>query len=136
MRIHISPTDGVPIYMQIVQQVRRLVAAGELIQGDDLPSIRVLAEQLVINPNTVARAYRELEADGLVSSSRGLGTYISANNLRSISEGRQERLRPLIDELLHESRALGVSFEELLDHLRLRQAATVNSEFQEKVNDR
>ena len=64
MQIHISTNDGVPIYLQIVNQVKYLVAAGRLDAGEELPPIRVLAERLVVNPNTVARAYRELEADG------------------------------------------------------------------------
>ena len=66
MQIHISTADGVPIYLQIVNQVKFLVAAGRLTPGDELPPIRVLAERLVVNPNTVARAYRELEQAGVV----------------------------------------------------------------------
>ena len=61
MQIHISPTDGVPIYLQIVNQVKYLVSSGRLAAGEELPPIRTLAEKLLVNPNTVARAYRELE---------------------------------------------------------------------------
>jgi GntR family transcriptional regulator len=68
MNIHISPADGVPIYLQVVNQVKYLVASGRLAPGEELPPIRVLAERLVVNPNTVARAYRELEAVGIVES--------------------------------------------------------------------
>ena len=64
MWIHISPNDGVPIYLQIVNQVKYLLASGRLAAGEELPPIRVLAERLVVNPNTVARAYRELETAG------------------------------------------------------------------------
>jgi len=66
MQIHISTADGVPIYQQIVNQVKYLVSSGRLVAGEELPAIRTLAEKLVINPNTVARAYRELEAAGIV----------------------------------------------------------------------
>jgi GntR family transcriptional regulator len=77
MQIHISTTDGVPIYQQIVNQVKYLIGSGRLAAGDELPPIRVLAEQLVVNPNTVARAYRELEGAGVVEKRRTAGTYVS-----------------------------------------------------------
>ena len=76
MRIHISSSDGVPIYLQIVNQVKYLVASGRLAPGEELPPIRVLAEKLVVNPNTVARAYRELEAAGVVEKRRTAGTFV------------------------------------------------------------
>src|ERR1051326_5366609 len=77
MQIQVSPSDGVPIYQQIVSQVRYLIAAGGLHPGEELPPIRVLAEQLTVNPNTVARAYLELEHGGLVTKRHGAGTYVS-----------------------------------------------------------
>src|ERR1700733_5923948 len=99
VQIHISPRDGVPIYQQIVNQVKYLVAAGRLSPGEELPPIRTLAEELTINPNTVARAYRELETAGLVEKRRTAGTYVSdagsplarAERIRILSE-RLERL--------------------------------------------
>ncbi len=77
MQIHISTADGVAIYQQIVNQVKYLVASGRLKAGAELPAIRVLAERLVVNPNTVARAYRELEAAGIVEKRRTAGTFVS-----------------------------------------------------------
>ena len=77
MQIHISSSDGVPIYLQIVNQVKYLVASGRLAAGAELPPIRVLAERLLINPSTVARAYRELETAGIVEKRRTAGTYVS-----------------------------------------------------------
>ena len=74
MQIRITSDDGVPIYLQIVSQVKHLVASGRLTPGDELPSIRVLAEQLTVNPNTVARAYLELEHAGIVTKRNGAGT--------------------------------------------------------------
>src|SRR6187399_3077946 len=78
VNIHISQSDGLPIYLQIVNQVKYLVASGRLSPDQELPPIRALAEQLLINPNTVARAYRELEIAGVVTKRRTAGTYVSA----------------------------------------------------------
>ena len=113
MRIHISATDGVPIYMQIVQQVRRLVAGGELNPGDELPSIRALADQLLINPNTVARAYRDLEVAGVVTSSRGLGTYVAETDAQLAHAEKRTMLVERVDALLIESRQLQIPLDEV-----------------------
>ena len=79
MQIHISTSDGVPIYLQIVNQVKFLVASGRLAAGEELPPIRGLAEQLLINPNTVARAYRDLEAAGIgAATNTCIGGYVVA----------------------------------------------------------
>ena len=77
MHIEISLEDGVPIYRQIVNQVKYLVASGQLIADEELPPIRTLAEQLLVTPNTIVKAYRELEAEGLVYKRRGAGTYVA-----------------------------------------------------------
>src|SRR5438477_4162229 len=90
MDLHISPHDGVPIYLQIVGQVKYLVASGRLAPGEELPAIRVLAERLMVNPNTVARAYRELEVAGVVEKRRTAGTYVSA---AGSPLARRERLK-------------------------------------------
>src|SRR5436853_1835255 len=108
MDIHISPHDGIPIYLQIVHQVKYLVASGRLAPGEELPPIRTLAERLTVNPNTVARAYRELEAIGLVATRRTAGTYV-ADGASPLA--RRERIRILterIDALLAEARQLDV----------------------------
>jgi len=76
MQIHISLDDGVPIYLQIVNQIKYLVASGRLVSGEQLPPVRKLAEQLLVNPNTVARAYRELESARVLSTRRGTGVYV------------------------------------------------------------
>src|ERR1700732_888718 len=78
MHIHLNAGDGVPIYLQIINQVKYLVASGRLAAGEELPPIRVLAERLLINPNTVARAYRDLERAGVVSKRSTTGTFVSA----------------------------------------------------------
>src|SRR5918995_2332208 len=115
MNIHISPTDGVPIYLQIVNQIRYLVSSGRLAAGEELPPIRTLAEQLLINPNTVARAYRELEVAGVVEKRRTAGTYVSGTGSPL---ARRERLKILgrrVDALLAEARQMNVSLDDVID---------------------
>jgi GntR family transcriptional regulator len=120
MQLHISQSDGVPIYLQIVNQVKYLVASGRLAPGAELPPIRVLATQLVVNPNTVARAYRELELAGIVAKRRTAGTYVSA---AGSPLARRERLKILtgrIDALLAEARQMNIDTDTLVDLLRQR----------------
>jgi GntR family transcriptional regulator len=123
LNLHISPNDGVPIYLQIVNQVKYLVASGRLAPGKEMPPIRVLAERLLINPNTVARAYRELEMAGIVVKRRTAGTYVSDNGSPL---ARRERLRILterIDALLAEARQLNVGLDEIFPLMRQRDEA-------------
>ena len=122
MDIHISPSDGVPIYLQIVNQVKYLVAAGRLAVGEELPAIRVLADRLTVNPNTVARAYRELEVGGVVEKRRTTGTYVSAAGSPLARRERVKILTERIDALLAEARQLGVPTDELIELLRQREA--------------
>src|SRR5437588_7141889 len=120
MNIRLSPNDGVPIYLQIVQQVKYLVASGRLAPGDELPPIRTLAEQLVVNPNTVARAYRELEAAGVVTTRRGAGTHVSDAGSPLAPRERIDVLTRRIDALLAEARQMNIAVEEILDLIRQR----------------
>ena len=120
MQIHISPQDGVPIYLQIVNQVKYLVASGRLAPGEELPPIRVLAEQLVINPNTVARAYRELEGAGVVSKRRTAGTYVSDAGSPLARRERLKILTQRIDALLAEARQMGVDTDKVVALIRQR----------------
>jgi GntR family transcriptional regulator len=122
MNIHISPTDGVPIYRQIVNQVKYLVSSGRLAPGEELPPIRTLAEKLLVNPNTVARAYRELELAGIVLKRRTTGTYVSDAGSRL---GRRDRVKIVsrrIDALLAEARQMGITQDELVELIRQRDA--------------
>src|SRR5262249_38681696 len=114
MQIHISANDGVPIYLQIVNQVKYLVACGRLSPGDELPPIRVLADQVRINPNTVARAYRELEQAGVVFKRGTTGTFVSDTGSPLARRERVRILTERIDALLAEAEQLGFKLEELL----------------------
>lgn len=120
MQIHITTADGVPIYQQIVNQVKYLVASGRLSPGDEMPPIRVLAERLIVNPNTVARAYRELEAAGVVEKRRTAGTYVSEQGSPLARKERLKILTERVDALLAESRQMDVPFDELVKILDKR----------------
>ena len=125
--IHISAGDAVPIYLQIVSQVKYLVASGRLSLGEELPPIRVLAQRLLINPNTVARAYRELEVAGVVTKRRTAGTFVSDGG--PLLE-RRERLKILskrIDALLAEARQMDVSTKDLLKLIRRREGQMISN---------
>jgi GntR family transcriptional regulator len=123
VHIHLSPNDGVPIYLQIVHQVKYLVASGRLAPGEELPPIRVLADQLVINPNTVARAYRELEQAGIVTKRRTAGTYVSDTGSPLALRERRRILAERVDALLAEARSMNIPFDEVLRLLRERHEA-------------
>jgi GntR family transcriptional regulator len=120
MHIHISPGDKLPIYLQIVTQVKYLVASGRLTPGEELPPIRVLAEQLLINPNTVARAYRELEQAGVVTKRRTAGTYVSDTGSPLARRERLKILTERIDALLAEAHQMNIDVEEVIGLLRQR----------------
>src|SRR6266478_9816790 len=108
-----NPSLGVPIYLQLMEQVKHAIETGALRPGDQLPGIRPLAEELVINPNTVAKAYSELEHEGLIELRHGSGSYVLASHkTKSRAEKvrvAQERVRTLV-ESLHEE---GLSEEEI-----------------------
>lgn len=135
MQIHISPNDGLPIYLQIVNQVKYLVASGRLSPGDELPPIRVLAERLIINPNTVARAYRELETAGLVEKRRTAGTYVSAQGSPLARRERVKILNERIDALLAEARQMGFELEEVVRLVHERDETMEKSESRNQKSD-
>jgi GntR family transcriptional regulator len=114
----IDPKSAVPIYRQIAEQIRRSVAAGLLLPGDQLPSVRELAARLLVNPNTVAKVYRDLERDGLLETRRGQGTFVAAD-AAALAEGERRRL--LSDQLravARDVRAFGLDEEAALDLFR------------------
>lgn len=123
MQLHVSPHDGVPIYLQIVNQVKYLVASGRLTPGEELPPIRTLAEQLLVNPNTVARAYRELETAGIVVKRRTAGTYVSDSASPLARRQRVKILSERVDALLAEARQMNISIEDLVELLQARDEA-------------
>ena len=115
MDIYINQNDGVPLYLQIINQVKQLIAAKRLKVDQELPPIRVLAEQLLINPNTVARAYRELESAGWVYKRRGAGTFISDKPSPLSGQERKRIIEEKIKSLLVESQQMEISVEQLIE---------------------
>ena len=120
LHLSINQGDGVPLYLQLVQQVKRLIATGILQPDQELPPVRVLAQQLVVNPNTVVRAYRELEVAGLIYKKRGAGTYVSSSGTPYTDEECRRILGERADALLIEGQNLGYELEQLVEVLRAR----------------
>jgi len=116
--IYISQNDGVPVYLQIINQVKQLIAVKRLSADQELPAIRVLAEQLLINPNTVARAYRELESAGWVYKRRGAGTFISDKPSPLSAQERQRIIDEKITSLLAEAQQMDISIEQIISRIK------------------
>src|SRR5476651_2804800 len=115
----LSPASDVPIYRQIIQHIRRAVVQGQLALGEQLPAVRVLAEALVVNPNTVARAYQELIRDGMLESRSGIGVFVAEERRQVFSETeRKRRLEHAVEQLLHEALLLDFSLPEVRDSLQ------------------
>ena len=110
--------SGVPVYRQLMDQVRAGMASGILAAGDQLPTVRQLAVDLAINPNTVLRAYRELELGGLLETQQGTGTFITETKPRRDDVERQRQLDQLVGEFLARAGAAGFTVEELMKELR------------------
>lgn len=113
--IVISVGSITPIYKQISDQVRQAVATGRLALADQLPSVRSLAEELVVNPNTVARAYGDLAREGLIESRTGRGVFIIRKRKVFTREEGRRRLEPLIEGLIGEAMAMDFTHQELRD---------------------
>jgi GntR family transcriptional regulator len=110
--------SGVPVYRQLIDQVRAGMASATLQAGDQLPTVRQLAVDLAINPNTVLRAYRELELGGLLETQQGTGTFITQKKVKQDEAERERQLNQLVGEFLARAGAAGFSLEELLVQLR------------------
>src|SRR6202161_3277321 len=110
--------SGMPVYRQLIDQVRGGVASGSLTAGDHLPTVRQLAVDLAINPNTVLRAYRELELGGMLETHQGTGTFISNKKIVKNSAERERQLTQLANEFAAHAGGAGFTLEELLERLR------------------
>jgi GntR family transcriptional regulator len=113
----LDPESGVPVYRQIIDQVTGGIATGTLAAGDQLPTVRQLAVDLSINPNTVIRAYRELEIRGVLDTQQGTGTFISQQKVPRDGPVRQRRLNQIIGEFVARAGSEGFSLEEVLEQL-------------------
>jgi GntR family transcriptional regulator len=108
---------GVPVYRQLIDQVRAGMASGSLVAGDQLPTVRQLAVDLEINPNTVMRAYRELELGGMLETHQGTGTFISEKKVEKKSAERERLLGQMAREFAGRAGAAGFTVEELVERL-------------------
>jgi GntR family transcriptional regulator len=118
MEFRIDSSSRLAIYKQLAQQIREAVARGVLTPEDRLPSVRELSRNLVINPNTVARVYTELEREGVLSTRPGLGVFVAAPKAELTKKVRKERLQELLDSFLTEAVHLGFTAEEVIGFVK------------------
>jgi GntR family transcriptional regulator len=116
--LRLDGASGVPVYRQLIDQVLTAMASGKLAGGDQLPTVRQVAVDLAINPNTVMRAYRELEIRGILSTQQGTGTFITEQKVKAGEAQRRRRVAQMAGELVARAGAEGFTVEEVLDALR------------------
>ena len=113
MFVNIDPSNGLPIYMQIVQQIKRGIAVGRLQPEDPLPSVRQLATELRVNPNTVARAYLDLEIEGVIYKRQGHGTFVSGQGVEMSKRERRRAVGRHLEKAVVEGVQLGLDEDEM-----------------------
>jgi GntR family transcriptional regulator len=117
-RFQLDLHSGVPVYRQVIDQVRGGIASGLLGAGDQLPTVRQLAVDLAINPNTVVRAYRELELGGLIETHQGTGTFIGAQKMKRADAQRERQLTQIVTDCVSRAGAAGFTVDDLIEELR------------------
>jgi GntR family transcriptional regulator len=115
---HLNESSGIPVYLQLREQILHAISRGQLRPGDQLPTVREVAVDLSINPNTVNRAYAELERDGVLRSTRGLGTFIAEPTPSAGHSKRRDRLMDVAKRALAEAQAFGFTAEELVNAIK------------------
>ncbi len=119
MNIHISNSSGLPIYEQIVAQIKNLIISGELQTGEALPSMRLLAKELRISVITTKRAYEELEREGFIVSITGKGSFVAQKNIDFIREEQLRTIENLLQKVVESANTCGLELEELIEMLTL-----------------
>jgi DNA-binding transcriptional regulator YhcF (GntR family) len=118
-RFRLDPKSGVPVYRQLIDRVQAALASGALGSGDQLPTVRQVAVDLAINPNTVLRAYRELEIRGVLDTQQGTGTFVADRKNGKADEAERERLlEQLVSEFVARAGAGGFTVQQLMDRLK------------------
>ncbi len=117
-RFQLDLHSGVPVYRQVIDQVRGGIASGLLAAGDQLPTVRQLAVDLAINPNTVVRAYRELELGGLLETHQGTGTFISTQKMKQADAERTRQLTQIVTDCVSRAGAAGFTVDDLIEEFR------------------
>jgi GntR family transcriptional regulator len=123
----LDPHSGVPVYRQLIDQVQAAVATGALKTGDQLPTVRRVAVDLAINPNTVARAYREMELRGILDTQQGTGTFVADNQIKHTPAERHRQMTQLITEFVARAGSAGFTIGELAHALQQLSPETPNS---------
>jgi GntR family transcriptional regulator len=118
LRFSLDATNGVPFYKQIILQVELAIADGRLATGDQLPTVRSLAVDLQVNPNTVARAYSELEIRGIVNTQQGTGTFVSDKKVELSEVEREKILAEMTRTFISNSGSYGFSLQEIASYIR------------------
>ncbi|MGN7373880.1 GntR family transcriptional regulator YtrA [Bacillus halotolerans] len=121
--IQIDPRSSTPIYEQIIQQMKELCLKGIMKPGDKLPSVRELATIIIANPNTVSKAYKELEREGIIETLRGRGTYISENAKTTLVEGKMTMIKEQLKQLIIDAHYAGVELDKLQEWIKEISAA-------------
>jgi GntR family transcriptional regulator len=116
----ITTGNSIPIFRQVVDQIRLAIATGKLVPGEQLPSVRTLAERLLVNPNTIAKAYAELAREKVIETRQGKGVFIAPPRKMYSDTERSHRLEPMINALVNEGISLGYTPDEMIDQLRRR----------------
>ncbi len=124
MFVHLNPSSGMPIYRQLFTQLRQRIASGELAAAAQLPSVREFAAELKINPLTVAKVFQMLEAEGLVETRRGLGTFVADGNVTRSAKVKRELIADAVSQVVAEARHLGMAEEEVIKLVRREFAGT------------
>lgn len=116
----LDPKSGVPFYRQIMDQIRFGVATGQLKAGEQLPTVRSLAVQLSVNPNTISKVYRELEIRKILETQQGTGTFIGSETVRIPARERRRKLNEIADEFVTIAGTYGITVQDLIEELRSR----------------
>jgi GntR family transcriptional regulator len=117
-QFRLDAATGVPVYRQLIDQLLTAIASGKLSAGDQLPTVRQVAVDLAINPNTVMRAYRELEIRGILSTQQGTGTFITEQKVKASDAQRRRRLAQMVGEVIARAGGEGFTIDELLEVLQ------------------
>jgi GntR family transcriptional regulator len=113
MELRINFSSGVPIYLQLMEQIKHAIDTGAIREGEQLPTIRKIAEELAMNPNTAARAYRELEREGVIEVRHGSGAYVAESKTSPVNAGAFRRAGEALRHAIEKGAALGLSEAEL-----------------------
>jgi len=126
--IRVDPSSSVPVFQQIVDEVKSAIARGACASGEMIPSVRQMASDALVNPNTVAKAYRELEWEKILYTRRGLGVFVSDGAAKKCRNGRREDIRGKLENIAAEAGRAGIGAEELRDALNRALGEKVEAE--------